>query len=67
MANMTVGAQLANLVDLEEAAQQWARHKSEFFVKYKVIYSHHPPNLWRLTALKQAARELGVPDAPPSA
>jgi len=64
MANMTVGAQLAGRVNLEEAEQQWNRHKGEFFVKYKIFYSQYPPNLWRLTALKKAAQEFGIADAP---
>jgi Zn-dependent protease with chaperone function len=58
--NATVGAQLAAKVNVEEAANQWEQHSSEFFVKYRTLYSTHPHLLARLVYLNQAARELGM-------
>jgi len=59
--NMTVGAQLSDRVDVNEAIAQWHQHKREFFVRYRTIYSSHPHHLWRLEELTIAAKELGVP------
>ncbi|MSU84831.1 MAG: M48 family peptidase [Pedosphaera sp.] len=58
--NMSVGSHLAPQVDIEEAIAQWNRHRSEFFVRYRTIYSTHPHTLCRLDQLKKAAHELGV-------
>lgn len=59
MCNMTVGAQLADLMNVEEAIKQWEEHKSEIFVRYRVLYSSHPPNLFRIKRLIESTRELG--------
>lgn len=59
--NMSVGAQLAPVMDVEQAIAQWNRHRSEFFVKYRTIYSTHPHTLWRLDEMTKAAREMGIP------
>jgi Zn-dependent protease with chaperone function len=58
--NMTVGAQLAANVNIEQAISQWSRHRSEFFVKYRTIYSTHPHTLWRMEELTAAARDMGI-------
>jgi Zn-dependent protease with chaperone function len=58
--NMAVGAQLASDVDIDQAIAQWNRHRSEFFVKYRTLYSTHPHTLWRLEELKKSARELSI-------
>ena len=60
LANMTVGAQLAEKVDAAEAIRQWEAHREEFFVRYRTIYSTHPHNLWRFAEMTKAARELGL-------
>ena len=57
---MTVGAQLAATVNIEEAIAQWNRHRSEFLVRYRTIYSTPPHTLWRLDEMIKAARELGI-------
>jgi len=62
LCNMSVGAQLAGAVDTDQAIEQWRRHRSEFFVRYRTIYSTHPHTLWRMEALTAAARELAIPD-----
>ena len=59
--NATVGAQLADQVNVKEAVQQWEQHRSEFFVQYRTLYSTHPHNLARLQHLQSAALELGIP------
>lgn len=58
--NMAVGAQLSSAMDIDQAIAQWDRHRSEFFVKCRTLYSTHPHTLWRLEELKKAAREMGV-------
>ncbi len=58
--NATVGAQLANRVNVEEAAKQWQAHRGEFFVKYRTLYSTHPHLLARLEHLNLAAQEFGM-------
>ena len=58
--NATVGAQLANRVNVEEAAKQWQSHRGEFFVKYRTLYSTHPHLLARLEHLNLAAQEFGM-------
>jgi Zn-dependent protease with chaperone function len=58
--NMAVGGQLAGDVDVDQAIEQWNRHRSEFFVKYRTIYSTHPHTLWRLEELKKAGGEMGI-------
>jgi Zn-dependent protease with chaperone function len=60
MMNLTVGAQLANRVNLEAAVQQWQGHRREFFVKYRTLYSTHPHLLARLEHLTLAAQEFGM-------
>jgi len=59
--NGTVGAQLADQVNLKEAAQQWEQHRAEFFVQYRTLYASHPHLLARLHHLQTAALELGIP------
>lgn len=58
--NMAVGAQLASEVDIEQAISQWNKHRLEFFVKYRTMYSTHPHTLWRMEELVKAAREMGI-------
>lgn len=60
MANMTVGAQLASHVNIDEAVRQWQYHRGEFYVKYRTVYSTYPHHLWRMEELQKAASELGV-------
>ena len=57
--NMTVGAQLAHRVSIKEVLRQWYEHKHELYVRYRLIYSTHPPNLLRIERLISAAKELG--------
>jgi Zn-dependent protease with chaperone function len=59
MCNMTVGAQLAEHVNIQETINQWEKHKKEWFVRYRVLYSTHPPNLFRIKRLVDSAHELG--------
>lgn len=61
MANMTVGAQLAEKVDVDEAIRQWHAHRGEFFVRYRTIYSTHPHTLWRFEEASRAAAALDIP------
>ncbi len=58
--NATVGAQLANRVNVEAATAQWLEHRGEFFVKYRTLYSTHPHLLARLDHLNGAAQEFGM-------
>jgi len=58
--NATVGAQLADKVNLAVAQQQWQEYRGEFFVKYRTIYATHPHLLARLDHLTSAAGELGI-------
>lgn len=64
VSNMTVGAQLADQVDLAEAIRQWEQCKDELFVKYRTLYSTHPHHLQRLAELTRSAQELGIPVLP---
>jgi len=57
--NMSVGAQLAQSVDIAQAIGQWHRHRGEFFVWLRTVSSTHPQTLWRMEALVDAAREMG--------
>ena len=66
LANMTVGAQLAERVDVEEMIRQWTQHKDEFFVRYRTLYSTHPPHLLRICALTEAAAELAIRASEPT-
>lgn len=59
--NMAVGAHLAPEVDVDEAVAQWNRHRGEFFVQYRTLYSTHPQILCRLEELARSARQLGIP------
>jgi Zn-dependent protease with chaperone function len=59
--NATVGAQLADQVNLKEAVQQWQQHSGEIFVRYRTLYATHPHLLARLAHLQSAAVELGIP------
>jgi Zn-dependent protease with chaperone function len=59
MCNMTVGAQLAQRVNVKDVIRQWYEHKDELYVRYRLIYSTHPPNLLRIERLIAAAKELG--------
>ncbi len=58
--HMAVGAQLADQVNLEEAARQWSSRRNEFFVRYRALYSTHPHTLDRLAQLPAAADSLGM-------
>jgi Zn-dependent protease with chaperone function len=58
--NMAVGAQLAADMSIDEAIQQWQRHRSELFVRYRTLYSTHPHTLARLEELGRSARAIGV-------
>ena len=40
--------QLAERVDAEEMIRQWTQHKDEFYVRYRTLYSPHPPHLLRI-------------------
>jgi Zn-dependent protease with chaperone function len=57
--NATVGAQLANQVNVSEAINQWQQHRGEFFVRYRTLYSTHPHHLCRLEQLALASSEFG--------
>lgn len=58
--NATVGAQLADRVNLVEAIRQWQQHRGEFFVQYRTLYSTHPHMLARLDHMSAAAGEFGM-------
>jgi Zn-dependent protease with chaperone function len=60
LANATVGAQLAARVNVREAIDQWNAHRGEFFVRYRTIYSAHPPHLWRMANMVRMAERLGL-------
>jgi Zn-dependent protease with chaperone function len=60
VANMTVGAQLAEKVDIARAIEQWEMHRQEFFVRWRTLYSTHPHHLWRMAELVRNAPQLGV-------
>ena len=60
LCNMTVGAQLAHRVNIKAAILQWHEHKDELYVRYRLVYSTHPPNLLRIERLISAAKELGL-------
>jgi Zn-dependent protease with chaperone function len=60
LANATVGAQLANRLNIAEAEAQWNQHENDFFVKYRTLYSTHPQLLCRMEQLSRAAVELGI-------
>ena len=60
LCTMSVGAQLSPQVNIEEAIQQWENHRKEFFVSYRSLYSTHPHTLCRLTAVEDAAEDLGL-------
>lgn len=60
VANMTVGARLAAETNVDEAIEQWERHKGEAFVLVRTIYSPYPHHLWRLANLRTAAAQMGV-------
>jgi len=64
VANLTVGAQLASQVNINEAIAQWRRHSHEVYVRYRTIYSTHPHNLWRMEELTKAAHtmRMGLPE-----
>ena len=57
--NMTIGTHLAKTTSVEAAITQWRRHKDEFFVKYRTLYSTHPHNLYRVEIAQNALRHLG--------
>jgi Zn-dependent protease with chaperone function len=58
--NLTVGAQLAGTVNIDEAIKQWRTHSGEFFVKYRTLYSTHPHLLARLEHMNEAVLEFGM-------
>jgi Zn-dependent protease with chaperone function len=58
--NATVGAQLADKVNVSAAVEQWQQHRGEFFVNYRTLYSTHPHLLVRLDHLNGAAQEFGM-------
>lgn len=62
VANMAVGAQLAGNVNIDEAVAQWEKHRHEIYVRYRTIYSTHPPLLWRILNLREFARIMGLAD-----
>jgi Zn-dependent protease with chaperone function len=59
--NMAVGAHLASEVNVDEAIAQWQRHRREFFVRYRTMYSTHPHTLCRLDELRNSASYLNIP------
>jgi len=60
MSNATVGAQLASQLNTGQAIEQWEGHRREFFVRYRTLYSSHPPNLWRIKNLVETAKRLHI-------
>jgi Zn-dependent protease with chaperone function len=60
LCNMSAGAQLAQKVDIQQALEQWERYRSEFFVKYRSLYSTHPHILCRIKELIMASPEMGL-------
>lgn len=60
LCNMTVGAQLASQVNIDEAIAQWQRHRSEFIVKYRTLYSMYPHLLSRMEELTKSAQTLRI-------
>lgn len=60
LCNMAVGAHLASAVNIDEGIAQWNKYRSDFFVKYRTLYSTHPHILWRIEELKKSAEELGI-------
>lgn len=62
LCNMTVGAQLAEQVNVEEVLSQWQQHRNEWFVKYRIVYSTHPPHLMRFEKLIESASTLNIPN-----
>lgn len=60
LANMTVGAQLADQVNIDQAIYQWQKHKHEIYVRYRTIYSTHPHHLWRMEEMVKSAQVLSV-------
>ncbi|MCE5322575.1 M48 family metallopeptidase [bacterium] len=60
LANLSVGAQLAPCVNINEAIAQWHRHQHEVYVRYRTIYSTHPPHLWRMEEMAKAAAVMGM-------
>jgi len=58
--NMTVGARLAAETNVDEAIDQWERHKGEAVVLLRTLYSPYPHHLWRMASLRTAAREWGL-------
>lgn len=64
MSNLAVGAQLASAVNVDEAIAQWHRHSHELYVRYRTIYSTHPPNLWRMEETRKTAAEMQMMSIP---
>ncbi len=64
IANLTVGAQLAGSVNVDEAIAQWHRHNHEICVRYRTIYSTHPPHLWRMEEMRKSAVAIGMVGSP---
>lgn len=60
LSSMAVGAQLSPRLNVQKAIEQWETHRREFFVRYRTIYSMHPPLLWRFQNLLDSAREFGI-------
>lgn len=60
ISNLTVGAQLAAAVNVDQAIAQWHRHSHELYVTYRTIYSKHPPKLWRMEEIRKAAVVMGL-------
>jgi len=60
ISNLTVGAQLAANVNVDQAIAQWYKHSHEICVIYRTIYSTHPPKLWRMEAIRKAAVIMGM-------
>jgi Zn-dependent protease with chaperone function len=62
LANMTAGAQMANIINKDKAIEQWHKHKGDFFSIYVTLYSTHPANLCRFAVLKEMQEEFNIPD-----
>ena len=58
--NATVGAQLADQVNVAEAIAQWSQQREDFLVKCRILFSTHPHLSARLEQLAAAAREFGM-------
>lgn len=60
LSNLAVGAQLSTRMNVPGAIADWQNYSGEFFVKYRTMYSTHPPLLARFAQLQTAAKEFGI-------